>query len=160
MANPLLSLNENFSYNSMLARALLQLMPKKDKQAIQSWLYVLHEMNGTVDEMTIRNEYMWFLLIQLQNKRITEPFNHPPYSQSLLPLREILPPNIYEEVLMTTEKNISRLEEPYVENNEAKQEEEASKNKSFRAPPAKFLDNQPLPKNGIICYLAAFSDQS
>lgn len=26
------------------------------------------------------------------------------------------------------------------------------------SPPSQFLDNQPVPRDGIICYLAAFSD--
>lgn len=29
---------------------------------------------------------------------------------------------------------------------------------TISAPPAQFFSNQPVPKNGIICYLAAFSD--
>lgn len=33
-----------------------------------------------------------------------------------------------------------------------------SKPETISSPPAQFFNNQPVPKNGVICYLAAFSD--
>lgn len=33
-----------------------------------------------------------------------------------------------------------------------------AKPEAISCPPAQFLNNQPIPQNGIICYLAAFSD--
>lgn len=90
MANPIQSLNENFVYNSMLARALIQLLPNHEKATIRAWLDKLHQMEGSPDEMNNRNEYMWFLLLMLQNKKVTVPFNRSPPTGVLRPLRDIL----------------------------------------------------------------------
>lgn len=91
MANPLHALDENFFYNSMLARALVAVIPEPERLVIRIWLDKLHEITEVHgNEKAIRNEYMWFLLLQLQNKHITVPFKtHPPHSE-LRPLQDIL----------------------------------------------------------------------
>lgn len=106
MANPIQALNENFFYNSMLARALVQLMPISGKltqimnteklientierQTIRAWLEQLHRMDADSDEMTIRNDYMWFLLLMLQNKKLRSPFSKMP-PRELRPIRDVV----------------------------------------------------------------------
>lgn len=104
MANPIQALNENFFYNSMLARALVQLMPISGKyplpidwylplnierQTIRAWLEQLHRMDANSEEMTLRNDYMWFLLLMLQNKKLSTPFDRMP-PRELRPIRDIV----------------------------------------------------------------------
>ncbi|KAF2881076.1 hypothetical protein ILUMI_25097 [Ignelater luminosus] len=155
MANPLQSLNENFFYNSMLARALVQLLPANDRPNFRYWLYKLHEINGPPEQMSIRNDYMWFMLLMLQSKRITEPFKNEPTQGELKPLRNVLPPKIYEEILTCSDQNMSWLEQAGDTLNLTELEKAQDPPSS---PPAQFLDNQPVPRDGIICYMAAFSD--
>ncbi|XP_017774200.1 PREDICTED: uncharacterized protein LOC108560970 [Nicrophorus vespilloides] len=157
MANPVLSLNENFMYNSMLARALLQLVSVTERDILQLWLDKLHEMDENSDEMSIRNEYMWFLLLQLQNKRIIQPFNKSPPNLKLKPLKNVLPQHVYEEVLTSTEQNMSWLGQAGEEPSSKETDDNIADPPSSL--PCMFLQNQPTPRNGIICYFAAFSDQ-
>lgn len=54
------------------------------------WLQKLTETDGEPEELTTRNEYMWFLLLTLQNRKITVPFSSEPPSGPLRPLKEFL----------------------------------------------------------------------
>ncbi|KAF5295132.1 hypothetical protein FQA39_LY13283 [Lamprigera yunnana] len=152
MANPVQALNENFFYNSMLARALVPLLPALNRTAIRMWLDKLHEMDNTPEEMTIRNDYMWFLLLMLQSKKVTDPFNNAP-PHELSPLATKLSRKVYEEILTATDQNMSWLDRA----DESVRKEK--KPKPVTSHPSQFLDSQPVPKNGIMCYMAAFSDQ-
>ncbi|KAB0802060.1 hypothetical protein PPYR_04246 [Photinus pyralis] len=151
MANPVQALNDNFFYNSMLARALVPLIPTNFRTPIRHWLDKLHDMDKTMEEMAVRNDYMWFLLLMLQSKKVTEPFSNIPPPE-LKPLRKILAPAVYEEILTATDQNMAWLDNVNEHNTERKLPEPIS------SLPSQFLDNQPLPQNGIICYMAAFSD--
>ncbi|XP_045461413.1 uncharacterized protein LOC123671548 [Harmonia axyridis] len=147
------SLNENFFYNTMLARALLQILPYRDKQCVKNWLDRLADMDQSDDELTLRHEYMWFLLLMMETKKIREPFNVLP-PKELVPLKDAVPTNVYEEVLLWNDQtSFSSEKEP--EGKALADKGPVLKNSS----PAKFLDNQPWPKQGVICYLAAFSDR-
>nr|CAH7747452.1 unnamed protein product [Callosobruchus chinensis] len=56
---------------------------------LQVWFDKLLAMDKTPEEMVIRSDYMWFVLLMLQIKRICEPFNKlpPPH---LLPLKKFV----------------------------------------------------------------------
>ena len=43
-------------------------------------------MNSTAEEQILRNDYIWFLLIQLEKGRITLPFIEMPPEGPLLPV--------------------------------------------------------------------------
>lgn len=90
MTNPVQSLNENFVYNSLIARALVPLMPASNRSSLRLWILKLHEIDGETEILKIRNEYMWFLLLVLQTKRITPPFTTDPPKGELQELRDIL----------------------------------------------------------------------
>ncbi|GJQ69490.1 hypothetical protein Trydic_g6595 [Trypoxylus dichotomus] len=159
MASPSKALNENFAYNSMLARALIQLIPAHEREVVRVWLNKLHVMDRHAAEMKIRNEYMWFLLLMLQNKRLQPPFSRIPPGGELRPLNEVLAPDIYEDVLMTTDEQTSEwLENPCNLESSCKEIFTSEAHAYPSTHPAEFLENQPKPRNGIICYVAAFSD--
>lgn len=46
-------------------------------------------MDADSEEMTLRNDYMWFLLLMLQNKKLSAPFDKMPPSE-LRPIRDIV----------------------------------------------------------------------
>lgn len=46
-------------------------------------------MDGEPEDLNIRNDYMWFLLLVLQNKKVAAPFDSLPPG-IIKPLREIL----------------------------------------------------------------------
>ncbi|KAI4457433.1 hypothetical protein MML48_7g00003693 [Holotrichia oblita] len=159
MASPSKALNENFAYNSMLARALVQLIPAQERDTVRVWFNKLHVMDRSAEDMKRRNEYMWFLLLMLQNKRLQPPFNKGPPGGELRPLNEILSPDIYEEVLMSSDDQSATWLENTCNADQTCKDAYTSEDQHFPSThPAQFLTNQPLPQNGIICYVAAFSD--
>ncbi|KAK9758801.1 protein of unknown function (DUF4485) [Popillia japonica] len=158
MASPSKALNENFAYNSMLARALVQLIPAHDRETVRIWFNKLHVMDRSAEDMKRRNEYMWFLLLMLQNKRLQPPFNKSPPGGELRPLNEIISPDIYEDVLMSSDDQSATWLDTACNMDQTCKDVYTSEDQHFPSThPAEFLNNQPLPQNGIICYVAAFA---
>lgn len=56
---------------------------------IQTWFDKLIDMDKTTEQMVIRSDYMWFILLMLQSKKIREPFNKLPPPQ-LVPLKKFV----------------------------------------------------------------------
>lgn len=54
------------------------------------WLQKLHEVDGDIDVLKVRNEYMWFLLLSLQSRKITQPFSNDPPQGELQELKNII----------------------------------------------------------------------
>ncbi|KAK9879270.1 hypothetical protein WA026_004116 [Henosepilachna vigintioctopunctata] len=146
-------LNENFFYNSMLARALLQILSCRDRKSVRLWLNKLADMDSNEEDIALRHEYMWFLLLMLETKKIREPFDAMP-PKDLVPLRDAVPRNVYEEVLLLSDQTTLPIEPKAPSKTDTFKQTPAKS-----SPPAKFLHNQPWPKDGVICYLAAFSDR-
>ncbi|KYB29081.1 hypothetical protein TcasGA2_TC032055 [Tribolium castaneum] len=144
--------NEQFYYNLMLAKALVQLMPATDRQHIRIWFDVLADLDSSEQELAIRNEYIWFILLMLQNNKIEEYFKDLP-PRKVLPLRKVLPQKVIDDVLITCDQNMSWLD--------TVTDDEKEKNlDKKKIPPEMFLNSQPLPKEGVISYFGAFSDHS
>ncbi|XP_044761207.1 uncharacterized protein LOC123318609 [Coccinella septempunctata] len=148
-------LNENFFYNTMLARALLQILPNRDRKSVKNWLDKLADMDQNDDEITLRHEYMWFLLLMMETRKIREPFNMLP-PKDLVPLKDAVPTNVYEEVLLWNDQTSFSSEKEH----DTKAETLSEKGPPVKtSSPAKFIENNPWPKQGVVCYLAAFSDR-
>ncbi|KAJ8919144.1 hypothetical protein NQ315_012129 [Exocentrus adspersus] len=144
-------LDENFFYNSMLAKALVQLIPPNERVILKAWFDKLLELCKTPTEKELRNEYMWFILLMLQCQKVREPFNSMP-PRELVPLRDAVPTKIYEEVLVANDDNMAWLDNLDVTQGEKRV-------RFTNSPPSAFFNNQPVPHEGIICYISAFSDR-
>ncbi|CAG9765155.1 unnamed protein product [Ceutorhynchus assimilis] len=142
----------NFFYNNMLAKALVQLLPTHEKPSIRAWFTRIQELTKTDKELEMRDEYMFFMLMMLQCQKIREPFNRQPPAE-IEPLRDLVDPKIYEEILVANGDNMAWLDKSTLDDTT----KEADKYKA--SAPSKFYNNQPVPFEGVICYIAAFSDQ-
>uniref|UniRef100_A0A6P7GTJ8 Uncharacterized protein LOC114342089 isoform X2 n=1 Tax=Diabrotica virgifera virgifera TaxID=50390 RepID=A0A6P7GTJ8_DIAVI len=71
-------LDENFFYNSMLAKAMVTLLPPNERKMMRCWFDKMLELDKTEKQKEIRNEYMWFMLLMLQVRKVREPFNKVP----------------------------------------------------------------------------------
>ncbi|KAF7285166.1 hypothetical protein GWI33_011705 [Rhynchophorus ferrugineus] len=139
----------------MLARSLVQLLPPQEKSPLRSWFRKLGQLTESEKDTKMRDEYMWFILMMLQCQKIREPFNKNPPPE-IEPLRDLVPAKVYEEILVANSENMTWLDKTNLE-----QEAEKVESDRYKTCPAGiFLENQPHPQEGIICYLAAFSDQS
>ncbi|XP_069703383.1 uncharacterized protein [Periplaneta americana] len=135
---------------------LLSVPDTIDHSRVNLWLEKLDKMNSCPEEMTIRNDYIWFLLLMMQNQRLTVPFNKLPPAGNLRHLAQVLPSKVYEDVLMASNQNMACLDKlPEEEENPSKEHELSG----TPIPPSKFLDIQPKPKNGMMCYMGVFSSR-
>ncbi|KAL1490770.1 hypothetical protein ABEB36_013414 [Hypothenemus hampei] len=147
----------NFFYNSMLAKALVQLIPEHEKPPLRKWFMKLLELKNTPKEIEIRNEYMWFLLMMLQCQKICEPFNRPPPC-FIAPLRDLVDTKVYEEILIANGDNMTWQDKStFGLSDQTQLDVRVEHFKS--AAPSKFYSSQPVPNEGVVCYIAAFSDQ-
>ncbi|KAL1490769.1 hypothetical protein ABEB36_013413 [Hypothenemus hampei] len=105
MANAVIALNDHFHYNCKIATTLQQFLPPNERKMIQLWFDKLEHMNKTLEEIIIRSDYMWFILLMLQNRKIKDPFTQLPPHQ-VLPLKKFIPIQVYEEVLIANEPNM------------------------------------------------------
>ncbi|XP_075230630.1 uncharacterized protein LOC142329758 [Lycorma delicatula] len=155
--NPNKLLIENYDYNRMLAKALMELFPLSDRNKIEKWLHRLEEMNHTPEQLLYRSHYMWFLLLVMQRGKLTTPFNQSPPIGQLKPLHEVLPVEVYEDIINSAtaqQQNQSWIDTLAAE---GKAQEDESKKGLF---PCNFFENQPVPAEGSFCYAAVFSDYS
>ncbi|XP_030757459.1 uncharacterized protein LOC115883264 [Sitophilus oryzae] len=157
--------SSSFFYNSMLAKSLVQLLPSHEKRPLRDWFTKLNELVNTPKELELRDEYIWFILMMLQCQKIREPFDNPPPAQ-IGDLRDIVPAKVYEEILVANSENMTWVDKVGAEQKPAGAEgaagagpNEEQERKQWCAP-GTFLENQPLPQEGIICYMSTFSDQS
>lgn len=72
-----------------------------ERQRIRTWLEYLHRMDANnSEEMAFRNDYMWLLLLMLQNKKLCSPFDEMPPIK-LKPLK-----NVVVSVIITIHSNL------------------------------------------------------
>lgn len=53
------------------------------------WFDVLSDLGSNPEELAIRNEYIWFILLMLQNNKVEDYFKDLPPG-NILPLRQTL----------------------------------------------------------------------
>lgn len=126
-------------------------------------------MDSNLDEMTIRNDYLWFLLLAMQyDRKLVAPFDQEPPEGDIHPLPYVVPHHVYEEVLYKTENTFKWIdhllnvqeEKPKEDKPEGTQTEvniDDFNLKLVRPKPAAFLATRPKPRKGSFCYMAAFS---
>ncbi|XP_035725557.1 uncharacterized protein LOC118443144 [Vespa mandarinia] len=156
--------NENFIYNDLLVRALVQLFPREEsslrlteRSLIHLWLEKLKNIHtDNTEELSNRNNYMWLLLFVLQNGNLIEPFDEPPPIDELPPISDIVPAQMIEELISLPDINFPQTNWIISDTNVMDMKEAHSTG----MPPHKFLEYQPRPVNGISCYFSIFSKPS
>ncbi|KAL2733927.1 uncharacterized protein V1478_003625 [Vespula squamosa] len=152
--------NENFTYNDLLVRALVQLFPREERSLIHLWLEKLKSTHtGDSEKLSNRNNYMWLLLFVLQNGNLIEPFDEPPPVDELPPISDIMasiPAQMIEELISLPDINFPQSDWTSSDTNVMDMKE----THSTGMPPHKFLEYQPRPVNGISCYFSIFSRPS
>lgn len=155
--NPNKLLIENYDYNRLLAKALMELFPHSDRGKVSKWLHRLEEMSHSPEQLLYRSHYMWFLLLVMQRGKLTPPFSLPPPLGQLKPLHEVLPVEIYEDIINSAA--LQQKSQTWIDDmaKNAEKAEDESKKGLF---PCNFFENQPIPAEGSFCYAAVFSDYS
>lgn len=55
---------------------------------IKEWIKKLYQMCSTNEEMKLRNDYLWFLVVQLQSGHLDEPFLRLPVQKLVVPIAQ------------------------------------------------------------------------
>lgn len=133
-------LNYDCNYNIFLAEQYLSnLHSMSDRQKASKWIRKLLNSAHTVAEMKLRNDFMYYLVINLQNGELQAPFTSPPPPGPLSALIALLPQEKGAECTPGVSFQ-GHQELPLI----------------YRQSPdgGAFLASQPVPRCGAFCYLA------
>ncbi|XP_019867039.1 uncharacterized protein LOC109596028 [Aethina tumida] len=135
-------LNYDFNYNMFLAKNAISNLPKcEDRQKVVRWMRKLASSNRTVQEMKLRNDFMYYLISNIQRGFLEAPFtDHPPTSplpniSNLLPGVGVDDPDVTFDNKDGTGGKMPMLYENSPDG-------------------GAFLAAQPVPRCGAFCYLA------
>ena len=148
--------NQYFTTNSLLIASLLPFIPGDEREKVNKWVKKLFALTETDAERISRNDYVWFLLVQLESGIVTVPFVNDPPPGKLLPVHNCVEKKVYEEILEAA-------------NNRAQCQNDdlglvsgsmsCVPEKSNKCLPSEFHSRQPSPNIGFIAYGSCFSDQ-
>ncbi|EFA08209.1 uncharacterized protein LOC103313929 [Tribolium castaneum] len=146
MSDKVEDLNYDFNYNLFIAKTLLNNLAKhEDKTRATRWMKKLSTCNRTLNEIKLRNDFMYYLIVNIQNGELQPPFNENPPQKPLPSIAHLLPGGAEAE---------ARDEAAAFE----KMEETTAGRKPMlyeNSPDGgAFLAAQPIPRCGAFCYLA------
>ncbi|KAK2583177.1 hypothetical protein KPH14_009197 [Odynerus spinipes] len=142
MDDDIASLNYDCNYNLFLAKHLVTDMKRfSDRQNAVKWLRLLMDANNDIAEMRLRNDFMHYLVLNLQESHLRPPFDEPP--PKIGRLAEIA--GLIPGKSVTDSVNFADLYDPA---------EEKSMIMSLSPDDGAFLASQPVPHHGSFCYLA------
>lgn len=159
--NPNKLLCDNYEFNRQLVNALIELLPNQNRVLIEKWMTRFQEMCHSAEQILHRSQYLWFLVLVLQKQNIAPPFDRPPPIGQLKPLHEILPMEVYDDIISCAvnraESTKSWLDD-LIEDRDRK--EKNNRAKLMGLYPCNFFKEMPRPREGAIAYGAVFSDFS
>lgn len=141
-------LEEIFQKNLTIAIALLPTLHLKYSTSVRKWMTRLFDPSLSKSK---RNSFLAFLIFQMQNMKIFEPFNaNPP--QTLPDPSKLMGAAKWKAYMNEADRDFQeRIKERLC------LQQWGRFRKEFK-PPQEFLDDQPSPTNGIICYGGCFSN--
>ncbi|XP_022916690.1 uncharacterized protein [Onthophagus taurus] len=147
MTEALEDLNYDFNYNLFLAKTMLTLLHNvSDRQRAVRWMRKLAVCNRTIDEMKLRNDFMYYLVMNVQNGELRPPFLDNPPPGPLPPIAHMLP------------GGAEAMSGPDGKWTDASQLNEQKPLLYQHSPDGgAFLAAQPIPRCGAFCYLAVVS---
>ncbi|KAK6617629.1 hypothetical protein RUM44_005217 [Polyplax serrata] len=141
---------EEFKCHSLIIQALLHYLPYLERQKARDWLTKLQKDDCQVDTK-IRNEYAFYLLLNVQNGTMSQPFNKAPPLGKLKPLCRTLPEFLYEDVMKQLKESYPRLVKMLEDTTEQTIPDLACE-------PENFHNQQPRPRKGVSAHFAVFSN--
>ncbi|XP_069697405.1 uncharacterized protein [Periplaneta americana] len=71
-------LNYDCNYNMFLIRTMMENLRKNDRPRVISWMRKLAACNRSIDEMRLRNDFMYYLVLNVQKGELKPPFTESP----------------------------------------------------------------------------------
>ncbi|XP_047002803.1 uncharacterized protein LOC124620177 [Schistocerca americana] len=86
-------LNYDFNYNMFILKNALRSLPKHDSRPLAlQWLHKLSSCNKTLEDLKLRNEFMYHMVNGLRAGELCPPFDSPPPDVPLTCMAHMLPP--------------------------------------------------------------------
>ncbi|KAJ9593783.1 hypothetical protein L9F63_027574 [Diploptera punctata] len=120
-------LNYEFNYNMFVIRTMMSSLRHEDRKKVVCWMNKLDSCNHSIDEMRIRNGFMYSLTENVQKGKLKPPFTEDPP----------------QEPLSDMDQQIVQTERPFISQQSLDS--------------GSFLDAQPNVRCGAFCYLAVLS---
>ncbi|XP_060521513.1 uncharacterized protein LOC132699066 [Cylas formicarius] len=141
-------LNYDCNYNMFLAKTMMPNLTKTDeKQKAVRWMKKLATCNRSIAEMKLRNDFMYYLVVNVQQGELQPPFTELPPAGPLPEIAHLLPGGV-------SEINVD-------EWGEGTSQAAAGTRKPMlyeHSPDGgAFLAAQPVPRCGAFCYLAVIA---
>nr|CAH7752652.1 unnamed protein product [Callosobruchus chinensis] len=136
------NLNYDCNYNMFLAKIMLSNLTRtEDRQRAVKWMKKLTTCNRSIEDMQLRNDFMYYLVINIQQGELQPPFTENPPTAQLPSIAHLLPGGIAEvEVDEFGDQQPSQANKPMLYENSPDG--------------GAFLAAQPVPRCGAFCYLA------
>ncbi|KAI4478469.1 hypothetical protein M0804_011792 [Polistes exclamans] len=143
------SLLYDWNYNLFCVKTMLpNLRNIQDRQIVVRWLRFLKNCTKSIDEMKLRNNFMHFLVLNVQEGELKTPFNKPPPNQSLLSMTNLLSVDTDEK--MQKDGRFTKLKNMIGQGRRSELLRRSPDNGDF-------LLSQPIPDVGAFCYIAVLS---
>ncbi|KAB0793548.1 hypothetical protein PPYR_13168 [Photinus pyralis] len=145
MADVAEDLNYDCNYNMFLTKTMMgNLTAVNDREKVVRWMRKLATCNRTLAEMRLRNDFMYYLVLNVQNGELRPPFTENPPQGPLPALAHLLPGGA----------EAAGDEGAWIDSAFGKQ-----KPMLYQHSPdgGAFLAAQPIPRCGAFCYLAVVS---
>uniref|UniRef100_A0A1Q3FZZ9 DUF4485 domain-containing protein n=1 Tax=Culex tarsalis TaxID=7177 RepID=A0A1Q3FZZ9_CULTA len=145
-------LNYDFNYMVHEIRTMMVRLKLSERRAVESWLHKLTGANQTLEEVQLRNDFLFYLARNCEQGALLPPFDQQPPPGYVLNSAHLMP-NFGSE--MAGEAASKPLYEAYTESSGAA----SRRAELFRRSPdgGAFLVSQPVPRCGAFCYLAIVS---
>ncbi|XP_015190987.1 PREDICTED: uncharacterized protein LOC107074251 [Polistes dominula] len=143
------SLLYDWNYNLFFVKTMLpNLRNIQDRQTVVRWFRFLKNCTKSIDEMKLRNKFMYFLVLNVQDGELKTPFNKPPPNQPLLTMTNLL--SVDADDKMQKVGKITKLKNMIGQ---------GRRSELLRRSPdgGDFLLSQPIPDVGAFCYIAVLS---
>ncbi|KAF5283480.1 hypothetical protein FQR65_LT13868 [Abscondita terminalis] len=138
-------LNYDYNYNMFIAKTMLaNLAALDDRQKAVRWMKKLARCNRTINEMKLRNDFIYYLVLNVQKGELRPPFNENPPPGPLPSLAHLLPGGA----------EAAGDDGAWTESSFSKQKPMLYQNSPDGGA---FLAAQPIPRCGAFCYLAVVS---
>nr|XP_050866720.1 uncharacterized protein LOC127071463 [Vespula vulgaris] len=177
MDDDIASLNYDCNYNLYLAKRLVIDMKRfrgipfnldhrftenlspyltLDRQNAVKWLRFLMKTNHDIAAMRLRNDFMHYLVLNLQESQLRPPFDKPPPSIECLTDIAKLIVSVFHSFVEIFQPGKSEVTDDGVDSMTKLEDliEEKSMIMSLSPDDGAFLASQPVPHHGSFCYLA------
>ncbi|KAI4498217.1 hypothetical protein M0802_006703 [Mischocyttarus mexicanus] len=144
------SLLYDWNYNLFCVKTMLpNLRNIQDRQTVVRWLRFLKNCTKSIDEMKLRNDFMYYLVLNVQEGELKTPFNKPPPNQSLITMKNMLQ-------LVDADEKIEKIDK-FAKLKSMMGKGRRSELLSRSPDGGDFLLSQPIPDVGAFCYIAVLS---